>query len=76
MQTTLCSDPTKRLGSRFIPLLLAVFLIPSLGPAQTQQGQQNFVSDSTGKGDQAVPSDTNAALLQELETMRRRIEQL
>jgi hypothetical protein len=73
MQTTLCSDPTKRLGNRFIPLLLAIFLMPSLCHAQQQQ---NSLSDSAADDGSAVRTDSNAAVLQELETMRRRIEQL
>jgi hypothetical protein len=75
MQTTLYSDRTKRLGRQFIPVLLAVFLIPSLGHAQEQQ-HQNSISEPTVDGDGAVQSNSNAAILQELQAMRNRIEQL
>jgi hypothetical protein len=75
MQTTLCSDPTKRLGKQFIPILLAAFLIPSLCHAQEQQ-HQNSISGSTVDGDGGVQANSNAAILQELQAMRNRIEQL
>jgi Putative beta-barrel porin-2, OmpL-like. bbp2 len=75
MQTKLYSDPTKRIGRQFIPVLLAVFLIPSLGHAQEQQ-HQDFISEPTVDGGGGVQVNSNAAVLQELQTMRNRIEQL
>src|ERR1700750_2603867 len=74
MQTKLYSDPTKRIGRQFIPVLLAVFLIPSLGHAQEQQ-HQDFISEPTVDGGGGVQVNSNAAVLQELQTMRNRIEQ-
>ena len=74
--TILCSDPTKRLGRRFVSVLLLIFLIPLLCGAQAQQRQEDPIPEPTvdgGRGDQA---SSNAALLQELEAMRKRIEQL
>ncbi len=75
MQTTLYSDPTKRIGRQFIAILLAAFLIPSLGHAQEQQ-HDNSISEPTVDGGGGVQTNSNAAILQELQTMRKRIEQL
>ena len=72
---TLCSGLTMSVGNPFIRLLLvAAFLIPSLGAGA--QMQQNTVTASSKGNDAGVSSPSNAALLQELETMRMRIEQL
>lgn len=72
----LCSGPPACVGNRFIHILLvAAVLIPSHCYAQTQRRKQNDISDAETYADKGAPA-TNAALLQELETMRRRIEQL
>jgi hypothetical protein len=53
-----------------------VLLIPSFCFVQAQQAKQNAVSESQAYEDSEAPADSNAALLAELEAMRRRIEQL
>jgi hypothetical protein len=74
---TLCSGPTTCVGSRFIRIfLVAAVLIPSFCYAQAQQGRQNAASESQAYAEKGASANSNAALLQELETMRRRIEQL
>src|SRR5258707_13323243 len=75
MQPALYSRPTKRIGRQLIPVLFAIFLIPSLGHSQEQQ-RQNSTSVPAADGDGGVQADPNAAILQELQAMRDRIEQL
>jgi hypothetical protein len=73
---TFFSGPTMSVGNLFIHTLLAGFLVPSFCCAQTQQGKQSGISESEAYADKRTPANSSAALLQELETMRRRIEQL
>ena len=75
MQPALYSRPTKRIGRQFIPLLFVTLLIHSLGHAQEPQ-HQNSISEPTADSDGGTPANTNAAVLQELQAMRARIEQL
>jgi putative OmpL-like beta-barrel porin-2 len=71
------AGPTTCVGSRFIRIfLVAAVLISSFCYAQAQQGRQNAASESQDYADKGASANSNAALLQELETMRRRIEQL
>jgi hypothetical protein len=74
---TSCSGPTVSVGHRFIQIFLIVTaLIPSFCYAQEKQGQQSATSESEVHSDPGAQTDPNSAILQELETMRRRIEQL
>lgn len=73
------SRPTLFVGSRFIPavVLFITALLPSWLVVQAQEERQSNVSNTTeADGGKIAPADVNAAVLQELETMRRRIEQL
>ena len=74
---TFCSAPTTSVGNRFIRILFAAtFLVSPFCHAQVQPGKQSANSDSETSDNKAMPADSNAALLQELEAMRLRIEQL
>ena len=73
MQAILRSDPTKCLGKLRIPVLFVFFLITLICDAQVQQTQQNSTSEVTASAD---GGDSNDAVLQELDAMRKRIEQL
>ena len=73
MQAILRSDPTKCLGKLRIPVLFVFFLIPLICDAQVQQTQQNSTSEVAASAD---GGDSNDAVLQELQAMRNRIEQL
>jgi hypothetical protein len=77
--TTLYSSPTMSVGNRVIlTLLLGALLAPPSCYAQAQQEKQNVIAESEVSEDKdvPVPVNANAALLQELETMRKRLEQL
>jgi hypothetical protein len=64
-------------GNRFIRIfLVAILLIPALSYAQTQREKQSDISESETSADKGAQANSNAALLEELETMRKRIEQL
>ena len=72
-----CSSPTSFVGNRFIrTFLVAAFLLPSFCNAQVQEEKQSAISESQADDGKVAPADSNAALLQELEAMRQRIEQL
>jgi hypothetical protein len=64
-------------GNRFIcAIVAAVCLAPSLCCAQAQQERQGTAPEATTQRDAVTPADSNAAILAELESMRKRIEQL
>lgn len=64
-------------GNRFIcAILAAVFLVPSSCWAQSQPGRQGAAPEAPTQQDAVTPADSNAAILSELESMRKRIEQL
>ncbi|HEY1849508.1 MAG TPA: outer membrane beta-barrel protein [Candidatus Binataceae bacterium] len=74
---TFCSAPTTSVGNRLIRIFFAVtFLVSSFCHAQVQAGKQSANSDSEPSENKVTKADSNAALLQELEAMRMRIEQL
>lgn len=69
--------PTMHVGNRFIcAIFAAVLLLPSFCLAQTQPGRQGAAAGTPTQQDAVMPADSNAAILSELESMRRRIEQL
>lgn len=78
MQTAKFSlRPTMHVGNRFIcAILAAVFLVPSSCWAQSQPGRQGAAPEAPTQQDAVTPADSNAAILSELESMRKRIEQL
>ncbi len=78
MQTAKFSlRPTMHVGNRFIcAILAAVFLVPWSCWAQSQPGRQGAAPEAPTQQDAVTPADSNAAILSELESMRKRIEQL
>jgi hypothetical protein len=73
----LCLHPTMLVGKRILSLIFSLILItPSFCYAQSQQAKLDSGSEPTAPETKIAPSDPNAALLAELEAMRRRIEQL
>jgi hypothetical protein len=78
MQTAKFSlRPTMHVGNRFIcAIFAAVFLVPSSCWAQSQPGRQGAAPEAPTQQDAVTPADSNAAILSELESMRKRIEQL
>jgi hypothetical protein len=69
--------PTMSVGSKFFRAFFAVpLLFASLCYAQSQAGKQEADSEPATSENHIAPVDSNAALLSELEAMRKRIEQL
>jgi Putative beta-barrel porin-2, OmpL-like. bbp2 len=73
----LCPQPTMLVGKRYLYLVVAlVLLTPSFCFAQLQQAKLYSSSEPSAPETTVAPSGSNAALLAELEAMRKRIEQL
>jgi hypothetical protein len=69
--------PTMSVGSKFFRAFFAIpLLFASLCYAQSQAGKQEADSEPATSENHIAPVDSNAALLSELEAMRKRIEQL
>ena len=78
MQTSKISlRPTMHVGNRFIcGIFAAVFLMPLFCWAQSQPERQGAAPEAPTQQDAVTPADSNAMILSELESMRKRIEQL
>ena len=68
-------NPFDRRG-RLISLLICISLCSAAGPAQTDIGQESSGPAASVRGQQSTAAPDDAALLQELETMKRRIAEI